>query len=123
MKLNYFGKGPFLEFFENGSVLSHGEHTIDCARLQDDSQVIVDVCMDGNGDLTLGADGSAATYVANVIIPARQYQEQVVLDENDNPVPGDDGQEQIKRVALELDMGQVTGNLWTMPVLNKEEIK
>lgn len=118
MKFNYFGPGPYLEFFRNGTVLSHDEHIIDCAALQGDSQVTVDVCMDPAGNLTLGAGGISSAYVAQVIIPAKQYQEQVVRDKDGNPVPGEDGSEQIERVAIPLDMDQVIANLWAMPVRN-----
>lgn len=120
MKLNYFGPGPYLEFFENGTVLSHGDDVLDCAAKQEDSQVTIDVCLNPAGELRFGADGDAEAYVANVIIPARQYREQVLRDENGNAVLDSEDKEQIECVALPLDMGQVIGNLWTTPKQKNE---
>jgi hypothetical protein len=120
MKLNYFGPGPYLEFFENGTVLSHGEDLFDCAAKQEDSQVSIDVCMNAAGELKFSADGDAEAYVANVIIPARQYKSQGSVDGDGNPVLNQDGSQQVEQVALPLDMGQVVGNLWTIPEQKNE---
>jgi hypothetical protein len=125
MKLNYFGPGPYLEFFKNGTVLSRGDDVLDCAARQGDSQAIIDVCMNPAGGLKFGADGDAEAYVANVIIPARQYKTQTVVDGAGSPVLNEDGSEQLEQVVLPLDMGQVVGNLWTIPEQkneNEEEI-
>jgi len=120
MKLNYFGPGPYLEFFENGTVLSHGDNVLDCAAQQEDSQVTVDVCLDPAGELKFGAGGNAEAYVANVIIPAKQYKTQTAVDGEGNPILNEEGAEQIEQVALPLDMGQVIGNLWTLPEQKNE---
>jgi len=115
MKFNYFGPGPYLEFYENGTVLSHGDDVLDCAAQQGDSQVAIDICMDPSGELKFGADGNAEAYIANVIIPARQHKTQTAVDGSGSPVLNEDGSEQLEQVAIPLDMGQVIGNLWTIP--------
>ncbi len=119
MKIKRFGDPPFLEFFENGTVLSREDKTIDCAQLQEDSQVTIDICMDEMGELIFGTKDAAA-YVANVIIPAKQYIEQVKCDENGAPVLDENDEEQMEKVAMPLDMGQVIGNLWTLPAQKPE---
>jgi len=114
MKKNYFGPGPYLEFEETGTVLSHGSDAVDCALVQASEQVVVDVCMDGAGRLQFGVDGAQA-YVANIIIPGKQFTDQVVRDTDGVPILDDNGAEQTEQVAVPMDMVQVTGNLWTLP--------
>jgi len=107
MKTNYFGPPPYLSFFENGSVLSHEDQILDCAAAQQDVQTVIDVCMTPYGTLLFGTNDKSCAYVANVIIPGRQFTSHVVIDK--------DGEEHEELVAMPLDMNQVTGNLWTLP--------
>ncbi len=115
MKINYFGHGPYLEFAENGTVLSHDGYVLDCAGQQGDSQKTIDVCLTAAGELIFGVKNDAATYVANIIIPARQYKYQTKIDGDGNPVLNEDGSEQIEQIPIPLSMERVIGNLWTIP--------
>lgn len=114
MKMNYYGPGPYLEFEESGTVLSHGSDTIDCAAIQAPEQVVVDICMDAQGCLQFGI-GGASVYVANLVIPAKKYEDRVLVDDEGEAVLNDSGSEHIERAAIDLDMEQVVGNLWTLP--------
>ncbi|NDY73995.1 hypothetical protein DO021_19705 [Desulfobacter hydrogenophilus] len=114
MELNRFGSGPYLAFTEEGTVLSHGDSIVDCAAWQADDQVTVDVCMDADGKLKFGVE-DARVYVANIVIPGKQYVDQTLVDAEGVPMLDENGMEQLERVALPLDMGQVIGNLWTLP--------
>lgn len=82
----------------NGTKLTlNNQLTIDLQALQSDTQQVVDVCLDNK--LETMAIGLGAWYVANIIIPARQYD---FIDE--------------EQVARELDTNQVEVKLWALPV-------
>lgn len=89
--------------------------TIKCNKYQKDWPVHKDICMDADGDLTMGT-GDGLFYVAEVDIPAKEYEEQQ---------PAAEGQEEggTAPVAKPLDMSQVTVTLWGLenPVTADDE--
>ncbi len=121
MKLNYFGPKPYLDFVENGTILSYGDDMFDCAEAQKDEQVVIDICLQADGRWQYNVDHNAKRYVANIIIPAKQYNEQIVLDDQGQPVLNEDGTEEIERIPIALNMNQVIGNLWTLQEQNSNE--
>lgn len=82
----------FLEYTQDGCYLSFGddELTVNIKKRERDNKVILDVCRDWLGGLTIGT-GGAKVYEAQIIIPARTYIERP--KENDEfelePVPLD----------------------------------
>jgi hypothetical protein len=56
------------------------ELTINLSKYERDEEVCIDICVDENGMLTIGQ--MAKYYVAQVILPARQYSD----EEHTNPV-------------------------------------
>lgn len=89
--------------------------TIKCNKYQKDWPAHKDICMDADGDLTMGT-GDGLFYVAEVDIPAKEYEEQQ---------PAAEGQEEggTAPVAKPLDMSQVTVTLWGLenPVAADDE--
>ncbi len=108
MKIETIGNGPFVDFSIEGSIVKVGNIQVDCSQLQSDSENIIDICEDGNGNLILGKGKS---FVMNIVIPPKKYQEIQKEDEDGNPV--------IEKVAIELDPDEVVLKLW--PYLNKKQ--
>ena len=76
-------------------------------RLQQDWPIHKDICIDEDGDLTLGV-ATGRYYCAEVDIPAREYEE-----------TEEDG-ETVKE-ALPLDLDKVTLSLWSIDDLTPAE--
>lgn len=89
-----------------------GMLTMKLERYQKDWPIHKDICMDADGNLTMGV-GDGLFYVAEVDIPAREYQAQETAE----------GEEEAAPVALPLDMDKVTLTLWPLenPVVAIEE--
>jgi hypothetical protein len=78
---------------------------VDLARYQKDEEMVIDICIDNNDILSMGLTG---WYVANVVIPPKQYDlVENGVDENNNP--------RYDRVTKPLNMDEVTLYLWTLP--------
>lgn len=95
-----------------------GALTIDLARYQRDYTVTKDIMADGDGNLLVGTNGRY--YVAQVEIPAIEYEETVVEAE---PIPAAEGEDQdgstetrttVERTAKPLDTDEVTLRLWSV---------
>lgn len=95
-----------------------GALTIDLARYQRDYTVTKDIMADGDGNLLVGTNGRY--YVAQVEIPAIEYEETVVEAE---PMPTAEGEDPdsrsetrttVERTAKPLDTDEVTLRLWSV---------
>lgn len=84
--------------------------TINLAKRQDDFPVHIDICSDKDGALVIGA-ASGCFYVAQIDVPAREYEETITGD-------GEDAE--VEREALPLDMDNVTLTLWALE--NRQEV-
>ena len=102
VKVIEVNKGEKIAFEQSGTRLYFGddELMINAAKYQKDWPVIVDICKDRAGNLTIGTD-SALRYVAQIKIPAAQYTEKT------------EG-ETITREQIPLDMGEVELHLWSI---------
>lgn len=68
--------GEKIPFTESGYKLNFDDMlAIKCNKYQKDWPVHKDICMDADGDLTMGT-GDGLFYVAEVDIPAKEYEEQ-----------------------------------------------
>lgn len=101
---------PVADFSVNGAVITVAGAAVDCAAKQTDSQVIVNVMMDKTGTAKINAKNGA--YLAQIFIPARQYQDQPIVDAAGNPVPDGLGNPTSNRVALPLDPNAIAVILW-----------
>ncbi len=96
-KIDYAVRGTKLNFAD-------GEITLDIARYQKDDEVTKDIMVDSEGYL---ATGKGRYYVAQVIIPAREYDEETTTVTEE--VDGEEVErEVVTRIAKPLDMDKVT---------------
>ena len=76
MQIERKGNGPWAEVTQSGAkvTLSVGdeEKIYDCAAMQRDAQLIIDVVLGFDGHLAEGA-ANGSEYVANIIIPPKRY--------------------------------------------------
>lgn len=91
MQIEKNGSGPWPGVDVEGVTvtLTVGDDTLsfDCAALQEDGQVTVDVVRGHDGGLAVGVD-NGTEYVANLIIPPAHYEDvplPVTLEEPDLP--------------------------------------
>lgn len=97
-KIDYELRGTRLSFAD-------GELTIDLARFQQDDPVTRDIMVDSEGYLTTGR---GRYYVAQVEIPAKEYEEIPVESGDENEPDG------VERRALPLDTDKVTLYLFSI---------
>ena len=96
--------------------IADGALKMDLARQQQDSEVVRDVMATGEGLLNVGAGDY---YVAEVVIPPREYEE-VEVEPAEDAAQGETGQTggreepAIERRALPLDMDKVEVRLFSV---------
>ena len=79
--------------------------TINLAKREEDWPVHIDVCLDSDGDLVIGT-AAGRKYVAEIDIPARQYEE--IPNQDPDPEAGP------VRNPLPLDLDLCTLSLWSL---------
>lgn len=93
--------------------------TINLAKREQDWSVHIDICSDADGELVIGA-AAGRRYVAEIDIPARQYEIIPAEVESDPEVatPVEDGdlpdEPSEQRVPIPLNMANVTLSLWSI---------
>ena len=107
MKIVERNAGQKIDYELHGTRLSFadGELTLDLARYQQDEAVMRDIMVDGEGYLT---NGRGRYYVAQVEIPAKEYEEIPVENENE------DEPDATERRPLPLDTDKVTLYLFSI---------
>ena len=133
MQIERKGSGPWADVAVDGVkvTISVGDESreFDCAALQQDMQVEVDVVMGFDGYLAEGtANGSE--YVANLIIPPKRYADvDLPMPLNEEPVPDDIDPQSITPAPVvetvpvpleEEEMEAVRLILWTVNPVNTE---
>ena len=111
---------PVIGYTENGTVVTIGGEggiAVDCAALQADAAVTVDICRDAAGNLVQGVSEGKA-YVASLVIPPQEKSEQVQM-ENGEPVLDDSGSPVYEVVTAPVAMSKVRLVLWPF-VVNEE---
>jgi hypothetical protein len=100
-------EGTKIAFSQSGTKLYFGDEDImiNAAKYQRDWPVQVDICADDNRNLVVGV-GAGRYYVAQVDIPATEYEEQETGE----------GEEKTS-VAKEIDMSGVVVTLWAVDEL------
>lgn len=112
MKIVDMNEGTKIDYNLRGTKLNFadGELTIDLARYQRDEEVTKDIMVDSEGYLTMGR---GRYYVAQVVIPAKEYEEEIVtetVEENGESVE----RENVNRTPKPLDTGKVTLKLFSI---------
>lgn len=96
---------PIADFGIAGTIITIDSVIIDCAALQSDSQVLINVAKDKAGVVKLNPK-SGGTCLAIIRIPAKQYQD----------VPGDPdpqtGDPTVVRTEVPLDPSAIAVELW-----------
>lgn len=96
---------PVSDFGVSGTTITIAGTNIDCAALQADSQVLVNVAKDRSGAILVNP-ANGGTCLAILRIPPKQYQE----------IPGEpaeqDGEPIIVRQELPLDPNAIEVELW-----------
>lgn len=95
MKIVEVNEGKKIAYTVNGSKITFGddELTLNLSKYERDEDVVINICNDDEGILT---SSLSKYFVANIVIPARKYD--------------DEGN------SLVFDMRNVTMNLWTLEV-------
>lgn len=110
--------GKYLAYRVSGTekiVLGDDDLTIKLSSRERDEEVTLDITLDDDQGLMMGTGGNAKSYVAQVIIPARQYEEQ----EQEGVIGYDEENGQVKgtvkvQVPLPFDISRCTLVLWGM---------
>lgn len=101
-------EGEKIPYEVSGTKIIFGddELMVNCKSRERDYEVTLDVCKDTADGLTVGVNTEAREYVAQVTIPARQYEEVDTGEE--------DGKAIMERKPLPLDMKKCTLTLWAL---------
>lgn len=104
MIVNSKNKGRKIDYTEKDTTVIFGQNelSIDLEAYQEEEPVHLTICFTKTGRLTLGNDG--ITYVAEIDIPAIQYQE--------TPDPEDEGGTIVERLPLDMNVVELT--LWAL---------
>lgn len=90
--------------------------SINLKNRERDEVVVIDICSDSNGELTMGT-AAGLRYVAQVEIPARQYTETTTENPDYDPEAeaGAEAQQYIvTRTPVDFDIDECTIYLWGM---------
>ena len=97
----------FIDYEIDGNVISFedGELMLNLKKKERDYEVTIDICKDWMQGLVMGAD-DAQSYVAQIVIPARQYtyEDTGETDENGSAI--------IEKKAVDFSMDNCTLTLW-----------
>lgn len=101
-------EGTKIDYEVSGTKVTFADELmLNLAKLQKDEPEHKDICFDDDDDLVIGT-ASGKWYVAEVDIPAKEYEEQETEGESD------DDEKRIQMVAKPLDMDKVTLTLWSI---------
>lgn len=103
-------EGEKIPYEVSGTKIIFGddELMVNCKSRERDYEVTLDVCKDTADGLTVGVNTEAREYVAQVTIPARQYEEVDTGEEDE------DGKAIMERKPLPFDMKKCTLTLWAL---------
>lgn len=110
----------FIPYEVMGKIISFndGDLMFDASKKERDYEVIIDICQDYTGGLVMGAaDGER--YVAQLVIPEREYTETIEDNPNYNPETEIESMESptiTTRDAVPFDIDKCELRLWEMEV-------
>lgn len=111
-KINIVEKneGVKIAYEVSGTKITFGEDElmVNLKARERDEEVLIDICKDTLNGLTVGVNTEARAYVAQVTIPAREYEivDTGEKDENENPV--------MQKNPIEFDTKKCTLTLWAL---------
>lgn len=112
-------EGKKIEYSTRGSKITFGDELmLNLESRERDTEMQIDICEDIYGCLVVGVSANTRRYVAQIIIPAREYQEIEIapelLAEDQDQENGGGMQERVKQEALPFSMANCTLILWGM---------
>lgn len=109
VKIEEVNEGTKIDYEQIGTKLIFDDMLmINCEKYQKDFDITIDIVSTLFGDLTIGAD-KGTKYVAQVMIPAAQYDD-VKNDDGDDSTQS----QNMSRVKKPLNMSDVTLRLWSI---------
>lgn len=122
MKVTYLpedGK-KFIPYEVMGKIVSFndGDLMFDVSKKERDYEVVIDICQDYTGGLVMGA-AEGERYVAQLVVPAREYTETTEKNPNYNPETEMESMESstiTTRDAVPFDIDKCELRLWEMEV-------
>ena len=110
-------EGPKIPYsVRNKKITFDDDLTINLVKRERDDPVHIDVCADRDGELVIGA-AAGRRYIAEIDIPARQYEQPETVVIGADIEPRDSGEEEgggEAPVPVPLDMDTVTLSLWAI---------
>ncbi len=108
MKEVFMTPGKYIHYETTSKSITYGDEdlTINLKNRERDERVLIDVCADINGELTMGT-AAGYRYVSQIEIPAREYTE----------TPGDpdpEGNPTVIRTPVPFDIEKCTNYLFGM---------
>lgn len=102
-------EGKKIAYFVDGDKITFGDEelTVNVKARERDYEMIVDVCIDKDGCLTLGVSENTRRYVAQIEIPPREYD---VADDGYD----DKGVPKSVEIQVPFDMNKCKLSLWGM---------
>jgi len=95
-----------------------GDLMFNVSKKERDYEVVIDICQDYTGGLGMGAE-TRDKYIAQVIIPAREYTETEIANPSYNPDAEEGGTESptiTQRTPVPFSMDRCELRLWEMEV-------
>lgn len=103
-------EGEKIAYAVSGTKIIFGddELMVNLKSRERDEEVTLDICMDTQDGLTVGVNTEAREYVAQVTIPAREYEivDTGKVDEDNKPI--------MERIPVAFDMTKCTLTLWAL---------
>lgn len=111
-------EGKHIDYQVTSKKITFGddELTINLASRERDYETVLDICLDTEDGLVIGVGENAKKYVAQVVIPAREYETvegEVVMEMGERQQEGE-GRYQTVSVPVPFDMNKCTLILWKM---------
>ena len=115
MKIIEINEGAKIPYEVDGTKICFDDDlTVNLAKRQEDWATHIDLCSDKDGSLVIGAP-RGNFYVAQIDIPAREYEETEVVDEHGEQIDGDTQPAmKVERKPIPLNMDNVTLTLWAL---------
>ena len=109
----------FIPYKVMGKIISFndGDLMFDASKKERDYEVVIDICQDYTGALVMGAS-SGEIYVAQLVVPAREYIETESENPDYNPESeeGTESQTITSREPVPFDIEKCELRLWEMEV-------
>lgn len=103
----------------NNIDFSDGELMFNVSKKERDYDVKIDICQDYTGSLVMGSD-AADRYVAQIVIPAREYTESEIDNPDYRPEAEEDGGMETSKKIIKLDPVPFSMDKCTLTLLEME---